>query len=72
MVFQNYLLFPYMNVGDNIGFGLKMRGINKKEIASRVAEMLELVQLPGIEKAETNATFRRATATRRPGPRAHR
>ena len=50
MVFQNYLLFPYMNVGDNIGFGLKMRGVNKKEIASRVAEMLELVQLPGIEK----------------------
>lgn len=50
MVFQNYLLFPYMNVGDNIGFGLKMRGINKREIAKRVAEMLELVQLPGIEK----------------------
>ncbi len=50
MVFQNYLLFPYMNVGDNIGFGLKMRKISKQEIRRRVAEILELVQLPGIEK----------------------
>ncbi|MCY3834932.1 MAG: ABC transporter ATP-binding protein [Anaerolineaceae bacterium] len=50
MVFQNYLLFPYMNVGDNIGFGLKMRRVDKREIRRRVAEMLELVQLPGIEK----------------------
>ena len=43
MVFQNYLLFPYMNVADNIGFGLKMRKVPKPEIARRVAEMLELV-----------------------------
>jgi ABC-type Fe3+/spermidine/putrescine transport system ATPase subunit len=50
MVFQNYLLFPYMNVGDNIGFGLKMRGLDKAAIKQRVAEILELVQLPGIEK----------------------
>ena len=50
MVFQNYLLFPYMSVGDNIGFGLKMRRQPRKEIQRRVAEMLELVQLPGIEK----------------------
>ncbi|MEO1444181.1 MAG: ABC transporter ATP-binding protein, partial [Chloroflexota bacterium] len=50
MVFQNYLLFPYMSVGDNIGFGLKMRGESKDVIQKRVAEMLELVQLPGIEE----------------------
>lgn len=50
MVFQNYLLFPYMNVGDNIGFGLKMRGVPRREISQKVAELLELVQLPGIEK----------------------
>ncbi|MEO0561297.1 MAG: ABC transporter ATP-binding protein [Chloroflexota bacterium] len=50
MVFQNYLLFPYMNVGDNIGFGLKMRGVDRAEIKRRVAEILELVQLPGVEK----------------------
>ena len=48
MVFQNYLLFPYMSVGDNVGFGLKMRGVRKAEIAKKVAEMLELVKLPDI------------------------
>ena len=46
MVFQNHLLFPFMNVADNIGFGLKMRGIDKAEIARQVAEMLALVRLP--------------------------
>ncbi len=49
MVFQNYLLFPYMSVGDNVGFGLKMRGVDKATIKKRVSEMLDLVQLPGVE-----------------------
>ena len=48
MVFQNYLLFPYMSVADNIGFGLKMRKVPKDQIAARVAEMLALVQLPDL------------------------
>jgi ABC-type Fe3+/spermidine/putrescine transport system ATPase subunit len=46
MVFQNHLLFPTLTVGENIGFGLKMRGLPRPEIAARVAEMLALVQLP--------------------------
>ena len=50
MVFQNYLLFPYMSVGDNVGFGLKMRGVDKATINKRVSEMLELVKLPGVEE----------------------
>lgn len=50
MVFQNHLLFPHMSVGQNIGFGMKMRGAGRQAINERVAEMLELVQLPGIEK----------------------
>ncbi len=50
MVFQNYLLFPYMSVGDNVGFGLKMRGLPKREISKKVAEMLELVKLPDIAR----------------------
>lgn len=49
MVFQNHLLFPYMSVGENVGFGLKMRGVDKATIQRRVAEMLELVKLPGYE-----------------------
>ncbi len=49
MVFQNYLLFPYMSVGENVGFGLKMRGIDQATIKKKVSEMLELVQLPGVQ-----------------------
>lgn len=50
MVFQNHLLFPYMSVGQNVGFGLKMRKVDKKTIEKRVDEMLELVRLPGVAK----------------------
>ena len=49
MVFQNHLLFPYMNVQDNIGFGLKMRDVHKDEIFNRVIKMLDLVKLPNME-----------------------
>ena len=48
MVFQNYLLFPYMNVSENVGFALKMKGVEKGEIDKKVKEMLELVKLPDI------------------------
>ena len=48
MVFQNYLLFPYMSVADNVGFGLRMRKVPKDQIAARVAEMLALVKLPDL------------------------
>jgi len=50
MVFQGYALFPHMTVADNIGYSLSVRGRPKAEIASRVAEMLELVQLTGKER----------------------
>lgn len=49
-VFQNYALFPHMNVADNIGYGLKLKKIPKSEIKTRVTKMLELVQLPGYAK----------------------
>ena len=44
-VFQNYALFPHMNVEDNVAYGLKMQGVAKKERRQRAGEMLELVQL---------------------------
>ena len=49
-VFQNYALFPHMNVFKNIAYGLVLRGVDKKEIADRVHQMLEQVQLEGYEK----------------------
>ena len=49
-VFQNYALFPHMNVADNIGYGLKIHKVPKIEIKKKVKEMLELVQLEGFEK----------------------
>lgn len=49
MVFQNHLLFPYMNVADNVGFGLKMRGIDTAERRRRVSQTLEMVHLGGFE-----------------------
>jgi spermidine/putrescine ABC transporter ATP-binding subunit len=47
IVFQNYALFPHMNVANNIAYGLKTRGIEKKEVARRVDEALALVKLDG-------------------------
>lgn len=49
-VFQNYALFPYMNVEKNIGYGLKIKKVPKEEIAKRVADVLKMVQLEGFEK----------------------
>jgi len=49
MVFQGYALFPHMTVRDNIGYALSVRHRPKPEIAARVAEMLELVQLQGMD-----------------------
>lgn len=49
-VFQNYALFPHMNVFDNVAYALKIRKVKKKEIQKRVEEMLDLVQLSGFEK----------------------
>lgn len=50
MVFQSYALFPNMTVEDNVAFGLKMKGINKKETSQDIKKMLELVELDGKEK----------------------
>ena len=46
-VFQNYALFPHMNVADNIGYGLKLKKTPKAEIRKKVKEMLELLRIVG-------------------------
>src|ERR1700729_1504733 len=50
MMFQNYALFPHLCVRDNIAFGLKRAGLPRPEIDARVAEMVALVKLEGLEK----------------------
>jgi putative spermidine/putrescine transport system ATP-binding protein len=49
MVFQSYALFPNMSVADNIGYGLKIRGVPKAERAVRVAELVTLTNITGLE-----------------------
>lgn len=49
-VFQNYALFPHLNVEANVGYGLKIKRVPKAEIKKKVTEILELVQLTGYEK----------------------
>src|ERR1700741_5335656 len=54
MVFQNYALFPHLDVAGNIAFGLHRRSVEKSEIKRRVAEALDLVHLTGYEKRKPN------------------
>jgi putrescine transport system ATP-binding protein len=49
MMFQNYALFPHLSVRDNIAFGLKRAGMARAGIDARVAEMMALVKLEGLE-----------------------
>src|SRR5712672_2630321 len=50
MMFQNYALFPHLTVRDNIAFGLKRAGMSRLQIDTRIAEMVALVKLDGMEK----------------------
>jgi len=47
MVFQNYAIFPHLDVRGNIAFGMRKSGLSKSELNSRVEEMLEMIKLPG-------------------------
>ena len=49
MVFQSYALFPNMSVADNIGYGLKIRGMARHERSARVAELVKLTNITGLE-----------------------
>ncbi|MFN3209368.1 MAG: ABC transporter ATP-binding protein [Roseovarius sp.] len=50
MVFQSYAIFPHLNVGDNVAYGLRHRGIARAEIAQRVSEALQMVELTGLQE----------------------
>ena len=54
LVFQNYALFPHMDVRTNVGFGLQVRHLEKDEVARLVGEALEQVRLTGLDKARVD------------------
>jgi spermidine/putrescine transport system ATP-binding protein len=54
MVFQHLALFPMMNVGENIAYGLRCRGLGKADIDRKVAEVLDRIGLPGVSGKEIN------------------
>ncbi len=54
MVFQSYAIFPHLNVGDNVGFGLRKTNLSRNEIKERVAEALEMVELGGLQDRKAN------------------
>ena len=54
IMFQNYALFPHLNVTNNIKFGLKEESFSKQEINNRVNEILNLLELNGLEERKVN------------------
>jgi spermidine/putrescine transport system ATP-binding protein/putrescine transport system ATP-binding protein len=54
MVFQNYAIFPHLNVRDNIGYGLRRHGLSRDERQRMVDEMLDLIALPGYGERRAN------------------
>ncbi len=54
MVFQSYAIFPHLDVGDNVAYGLRNRGLKKAEIENRVSEALEMVELGGLQRRRAN------------------
>ena len=69
-VFQQYALFPHMSVIDNVGFGLKMKGVASPERRARAGRMLEMVHLSDLRRPAAGATVGRPAAARGAGPRA--
>ena len=65
-VFQNYALFPHLDIHENVAFGLRRR--KTKEVDPKVREMLELVELGVAGTQEAGPALRRPAAARRPGP----
>ena len=69
MVFQNYALYPHMTVADNMGFALKIAGVNKAEIRKRVEEAAKILDLERVPRPQAEGPLRRPAPARRHGPR---
>ena len=69
MVFQNYALYPHMTVADNMGFALKIAGVDKGEIRKRVEEAAKILDLDRLPRAQAEGPLRWPAPARRDGPR---
>ena len=69
MVFQNYALYPHMTVADNMGFALKIAGVDKGEIRKRVEEAAKILDLDALPRAQAEGPLRWPAPARRHGPR---
>ena len=59
MVFQNYALYPHMSVAENIGFALQLRKLPKAEIAAKVQEAAEILELTELAGPQARPALRR-------------
>ena len=75
LVFQDYALFPHLNVYDNVAFGLRMRRVTQDQIFERVVNALEMVNLSGFEKRQvtdlSGGEQQRVALARALAPRPH-
>ena len=67
IVFQDYALFPHLNVWDNIGFGLRMHGWRPADARRRIQQLLDLVSLEGYAKRK-QLSLKRRNSCSPPGP----
>ena len=67
MVFQKPLLFPFMDVSQNISFGLRMQGSSEADMRSKIEHILELTQLKGLERRKIHQLSGGAAAACQPG-----
>lgn len=69
MVFQNYAIFPHLDVRRNIAYGMRKAKLSKAELDSMIEEMLELIKLPGYGFSRSLSAVGRRAAARRAGAR---
>ena len=69
MVFQNYALYPHMSVYENMSFGLRLKKVPKDEIARRVENAAQILDISELLAAQTEAALRRTAPARRDGAR---
>ena len=69
-VFQDYALFPHMTVAENVAYGLRVKGVPRRDREARVEDVLRRMRLPGRRQAQAGPALRRPAPAGRARPRA--